>query len=81
MTSEVTFGPSAAETILEQFGKTLDDEGYIIDEETGERVESNLGNEITIEELGGIGKGSQIFIEKDFVSVSKFVESKHIRDE
>ena len=80
MAPDITFGPSAIETVLEQFGKTVDDEGYIVDEETGEREESNLDNEVTIEDLGGIGKGSIVFVENDFASVSEYVESKQESD-
>lgn len=77
MPPNITFGSSASETVLEQFGKTVDDEGYIIDEETGERVTTRKGEEIKIGEFGGIGKGSQIFVKKDFNSASDFVEYKH----
>jgi hypothetical protein len=77
MSSDITFGSSASETVLEQFGKTVDEEGYIIDEETGERTTTRQGEEIKIEEFGGIGKGSEIFVKNNFNSVADFVEYKH----
>ncbi|EMA51985.1 hypothetical protein [Halococcus thailandensis] len=80
MDPDITFRPSAAEKIVEKFGKTVDDEGYIVDKETQERVESNLGNEISIDNFGGVGKGSQVFLEKDYVSVAEFIESKEKQD-
>ena len=80
MDPEITFRPSAAEKVLEKFGKEVDEEGYIVDQETQERVESNLNNEVTIDNFGGVGKGSQVFLEKDYVSVAEFVESKEYQD-
>lgn len=77
MPPDITFGSSASETVLEQFGKTVDDDGYIINEETGERVTTRQGEEIRIEEFGGIGKGSEIFVKNNFNSASDFVEYKY----
>jgi hypothetical protein len=73
--SKLTFRKKALEKMLDSFGKSTDEEGYIIDED-GERVESNLGNEIKIDDLGGIGNASEVYIEDDFNSAAEFVEHK-----
>ncbi|MCL9812507.1 hypothetical protein [Natranaeroarchaeum aerophilus] len=80
MESNITFRPAALEKMLERSGKSTDDEGYILDED-GDRVESNLGNEIKIEDLGGVGNASEVFIEDNFASAAKFAEHKHGIDE
>lgn len=78
MAPEITFGPSAAETVLEQFGKTLDDDNYIIDEETEERVTSMYKEEeIHIDEFGGVVKGSTEFIKDDYAEIHDYVKSKN----
>jgi len=81
MSQDIRFRPSAKEKILEEFGKTVDEDGYIIDSETRKRETSNLGNELTLDDLGGIGKGSTVFIEDDFVSVCEFVENQALDEE
>ena len=75
MTPEITFGPSAAETVLEEFGKTTDEEDYIIDAETEERVESYYKEEeIHIEELGGLIRGSTEFIKDDYAEIHQYAK-------
>lgn len=77
MAPEITFGPSAAETVLEQFGKTLDEDDYIIDQETEERVESYYKEEeIHIDEFGGLVHGSTEFIKDDYTEIHEYVKSQ-----
>lgn len=80
---EITFGPSAAETVLEQFGKTLDEEDYIIDQETEERETSCYKEEeIHIKELGGVVEGSVEFIKDDYTEIHEYVkDQQESRDE
>ena len=82
MAPEITFGPSAAETVLEQFGKTVDEEDYIIDQETEDRVESYYKEEeIHIDEFGGLIEGSTEFIKDDFAEIHEFVKDKETGQE
>ncbi|GAA0281549.1 hypothetical protein [Halobacterium noricense] len=77
MSPEITFGPDAAETVLEQFGKTTDDEDYIIDEESEEREKSYYKEEeIHIEELGGLIDGSVGLVKDDFTEIHEYVKDK-----
>jgi hypothetical protein len=82
MPPEITFGPSAAETVLEQFGKTVDDEDYIVDQETEERVKSCYKEEeIHIEEFGGVIEGSVEFIKDDFTEIHEYVKDREGEDQ
>ena len=69
MCPQITFDESTDEFILDAFDKSVDSEGYIIEAETGERVLTPEGEPIPIEEFGGIAKGSEIFVQDNFVSV------------
>jgi hypothetical protein len=54
MSPEITFGESAAETVLNEFGVTTDDEDYLIYQDSGERVKSYYTEQdIHIDEWGG----------------------------
>ena len=82
MPPEITFGPSATETVLEEFGKTVDEEQYIIDKETEERVESYYkGEEIHIDEFGGVIEGSVGFIKDDFAEIHEYVKDKELNSD
>jgi len=52
----VTFAESAAETVIEAFGWTVED-GIIVDAETGDPVSSTSGDKLQIDELAGIVSG------------------------
>jgi hypothetical protein len=76
MSETITFDDSAVEFVLDAFDNTVDDEGYIVKEDTGERVLTPKGNPLAPEDLGGIAKGSEIYIEDNYVSVLEYVKSK-----
>jgi len=76
MSPQLTFTEDATEFILEGFGKTVDEEGFIIEQESGERVLTPAGEEIEADDLGGIANGSEIFVEDNFASVVDYVEKK-----
>ncbi len=60
--------------VLQLFNKNVDSEGYIVENETKARVLNADGQEIMIEELGAIKKGSEIFVKDDIVSLVRFYE-------
>jgi len=76
MSPQITFDDSAAEMVLDEFGKAVDEQGYIVEADTGNRVLTPEGEEIPIQNFGGIAKGSQIFIEDNFVSIIKHVNRR-----
>lgn len=71
----ITFDENSKEEILSCFGKTVDQEGYIIEtDDPTMRVITPDGEEITVEEFAGIRKGSEIFIKSDLPSLIKLID-------
>jgi len=71
--------PRTKQFINELFQNETDPEGFIVNKE-GRRVIDSDGQEITLEELGVIKDGSEIYVKKNFVSLvnfyQKFLQSK-----
>ena len=73
----LTFDKSVKKEVLEVFDKTVNEEGIIIEKDSKQPVlSSEDGQEIHIDEFGGIAKGSEIFIKNDIVSLMKFARRK-----
>lgn len=66
MSTTLTFDESAAEYVLEAFGREVDEEGYVVNPETGERETTESGDEIHKEDFAGLEQGSIIFLDDDF---------------
>ncbi|MEP7166900.1 MAG: hypothetical protein ABI758_02905 [Candidatus Woesebacteria bacterium] len=60
--------------VLSLFDKTIDNEGYIIEQKSKKRVLSADGQEITLEEFGVIKNGSEIFAKDDIAALVRFYE-------
>lgn len=58
--------------VLSMFGKTVDNEGFIIEADSRRRVLTTDGNEITLKEFGAIKSGSEIFVKEDIASLVDF---------
>ena len=63
--------------ILEAFGKSINEDGFIIEKSTGDFVLTPEGEEIEAKELGGLKKGSDIFIKDDLYSIMNLSEGKY----
>lgn len=72
----LTFDESAAEDVLKAFGKDVDDEGYLVDQESEERETNQDGEEIQKEHFAGIEQGSLIFVDDDFNSLVAHVNRR-----
>ena len=59
--------------ILQSIGKELDEEGYVIDSETKERVLLPNGEELLFKDFAGVKKGSEIFIKSDITSLVEYI--------
>lgn len=72
----VTFqnNDEAKEAILSLMGKSVDSEGYIIENKTGERVVSPHNEEVLLADFAGIRPGSEIFITNDLPSLLEQAE-------
>jgi hypothetical protein len=69
---------AAKRAILELLGKSVDDEGYIIEIKTGERVVSPTNQEVALSNFAGIRKGSEIFITNDLPALLE--QAEYIED-
>ncbi len=68
--SLITFSEEAREDILALYGKIIDEEGFIVEkDDPKQRVLTPKGEEIRVEEWGGIRKGSEAFIKNDAFSL------------
>jgi len=73
--SQVTFKEESKSDILELFGKTLDEEGYIVEiENVNQRVLTPKGEEIHISEWAGVMKGSEAFVKSDTFSLMEIAK-------
>lgn len=77
MSTEITFDDSAVDFVLEAFDNSVDEQGYIVKEESGERVRTREGNPVAPEDLGAIIKGSEIYLEDNYVSVLEYVKEQN----
>ena len=74
---KIIFDRSSIYFILKAFGKTVDDEGYIVeDTKEQERVLTPEGDELRKEDLGVIASGSEIFIKNNFASLVNYVKER-----
>jgi hypothetical protein len=69
------FESGAAEFVLDAFDRDIDEDGYIVNEE-GERETTPKNEEIRIEDFAGIEKGSELFIDDDFTSISDHLQRR-----
>jgi hypothetical protein len=70
--SVLTFDDSIKKEILDIFDKTTDEEGFIIEKDiSNQRVLSEDGQEVHINEFGGLRKGSEVFIKNDLISLMR----------
>ena len=68
--SDITFDEAAKLDFLELYGKTTDQEGFIVEkEDPAQKVLTPKGEEILLEEWAGIMKGSEAFIKSDTFSL------------
>lgn len=72
--SYISFDSTSKRFILSALGKGLDSEGYIVESATAQRVLTQDGEPLHVDDWGGIRKGSEIFFKKDLPSVLDAVE-------
>ncbi len=74
---KILFNEQSLPFILEIFGKTINEDGFIIDMNTGEPIQTPEGDFLTKEKFGGIKKGSEIFLKDDLLTVIKLAENSY----
>lgn len=71
----ITFDDGVKEEILSFFNKSVDEEGYIIEKDSGERVLASDGEDLEINQFAGIRNGSLVFVKSDISSIIKLADS------
>ena len=74
---KILFTKKSLPYILEAFGKTINDDGIIIDAATKEPIQTPDGEFIEANKFGGLKKGSEIFLKDDLYSIMKLAEGKY----
>ncbi len=72
----ITFDKASKAFVLRAFGKTTDGEGYVIKQDTKQRVLTKEGEEIHIKEFAGIKQGSEIYLKKDLSTLLKLAKNE-----
>lgn len=82
MSPDIVFEESRTDYLLDLFDKEEDDEGYIVDPESDQRV-TPPGSDKPIKtgDLGVVGRGSEIFVKDEVDSIVEFVNDQHENDE
>lgn len=66
----IVFDEATKADVLDLFGKSIDNEGFIVEkEDASQRVLTKDGEEILSEEWGGVIKGSEAFVKSDTFSL------------
>lgn len=74
----ITFTPDLKRFILDALDKSVDAENFIVEKSAPtQRVVTPEGEEVKLDEFGGVRKGSMIFIKSGLVSMIKLSEKLH----
>ena len=76
----IRFDKSASKKVLQYFDKEVNDEGFVVESDTKRKVFTFDGQDLHINEFGGIFVGSEIYIKSDIVSIIKFLQRKTQND-
>lgn len=76
MSQTITFDKSAASHVLKAFDKKVDEKGYVVDEESEDRVTNMEGIEIQENHFAGMEQGSVIFLDDDFNTLVDHVKRR-----
>ncbi len=62
--------------MIHQVGHKIDEEGYVLDGVTGERILSIDGDEIRASQLAAALKGSEVLLKKNIASFSQYLSER-----
>ncbi len=72
---KITFDKAAKKEFLELIDKEVDEDGMIVEKSNpNQRVVTFDGQEISIDEFGGVKKGSEVFIKNNIVSLMRLLK-------
>lgn len=67
---QLVFDENSKKDVLELFGKTIDEEGFIVEKsDKTQKVLTPKGEEIRFNEWAGVIKGSEAFVKSDIFSL------------
>lgn len=69
----ITFDISVRRKVLNFLNKDVDNEGFIVEKENPKQkvLAFDGGQEVSLEEFGGVKKGSEVFIKDNLVSLMR----------
>lgn len=68
---KITFNTDARAFVTDAFGKKQDEQGYLVEKDTGQRVLTPEGEHVKAKRFAGIIKGSELYIKNDIASLVK----------
>ena len=71
----ITFDQKAKREILRFFDKDIDNEDYIIEKDTLQRILTTDGEFLALDDFAGVKKGSLVFIKSDINSIIELADS------
>lgn len=75
MKIHVSLPPELVGPFLEASGKTVDEEGMLVDSD-GASVLSRSGTEMSVDDFGIVEKGSEIFVRNNIVDLVDYFEGE-----
>jgi len=77
MRKVITFDKNLSRDILDIFDKAVNEEGIIVEKlDPFQKVLTKEGDEVSLDEFGGLSKGSLVFIKSDIVSLIDFSKDR-----
>ena len=72
MKETITFDEAVKKEILDILNKSVDKDDLIVEKDNpNQRVLTFDGEEITLDEFGGVQRGSEVFIKNDIISLMR----------
>lgn len=77
----IVFNEDVKDFVFEVFNKSVDKDGYIIENETGSRVITPEGNFLKNEEFAAVVPGSEVFVTNDMPSLLKYANREMVSEQ
>ena len=74
---DVIVNENQMETVLNDLGNEADQDNFIVDSDTKERVTSKDEDDIKLGQVGVVATGSKVFIKKNVASFREFLIEKN----
>ena len=70
------FNDSTREFVLSLFDKKVDENGYIVEKDSGEKVLTPSGDDVQINNFAGFTPGSEIILTQDLPSLLQYANKQ-----